>query len=214
MHTLIIDGHPNPDSLCAAIAAAYHEGNPSADLIAVRDLDFNPSLNKGLTAPQPLEPDLTRVRSAIETAAHLVVVTPTWWASTPSGLKGLFDRVFTPDWAYTYRPLPEWANRIGMRGGIPQGLLTGRTGRLLITSDSPDWLLRLNGDHAVKVLAKHVLGFSGIRPVAVTRFGGVRWTTPSQRADWLVRTKSLGKKDTIRLDGATARTRTASAPTG
>ncbi|SDL09201.1 NAD(P)H-dependent oxidoreductase [Tessaracoccus oleiagri] len=198
MTTLVIDGHPNPESLCAALAARYVAGNPSADLLAVRDLHFDPSLSLGLTGPDDLEPDLVDARQRILAASHLVVVTPTWWASMPAILKGFFDRVFARHWAYRYNPLPPALARLGVRGGIPEGLLAGRTGRLLITSDTPDWMLRLTGDHPSKVIARHILGFSGIKPVRVTRFGGVDWSDDATRAGWLAKAETLGVTDVAR----------------
>ncbi|MGA4507913.1 NAD(P)H-dependent oxidoreductase [Propionibacteriaceae bacterium G1746] len=193
MTTLIIDGHPNPYSLCAALARSYHAGNPDATLLAVRDLDFAADLAHGMTRTQRDEPDVLRARELIEAAARIVVVTPTWWSSIPPMLKGFFDRVFTPGWAYRYNKLP-----LGLPGGAPEGLLSGRRGRVLITSDTPAWLLRPTGDHAARMLKNHVLGFCGIAPVRVTRFGGVRWTTPEQRQAWLDRAMELGQADAAR----------------
>lgn len=203
MSTLVIDGHPNPDSLCAALVRGYLTGNPAADHLAVRDLHFDPSLARGLHGPDDVEPDLADARLRILAASHVVVVTPTWWSSMPAILKGFFDRVFARHWAYRYNPLPPALGRLGIRGGVPERLLAGRTGRLLITSDTPEWMLRLTGDHPSKVIAKHILGFSGIKPVRVTRFGGVHWSDEATRAGWLEKAEALGRKDASRraLDG-------------
>lgn len=207
MSTLVIDGHPNPDSLCAAIVRSYLSGNPSADHLAVRDLRFDPSLSLGLNGPDDVEPDLADARRRILAAGHVVVVTPTWWASMPAILKGFFDRVFARHWAYRYNPLPPVLGRLGIRGGVPEGLLAGRTGRLIITSDTPEWMLRLTGDHPSKVIAKHILGFSGIKPVRVTRFGGVHWSDGTTRRGWLEKAATLGRTDESRhaLDGTQIR---------
>lgn len=199
MSTLVIDGHPNPDSLCAAIVRSYLSGSPSAAHLAVRDLRFNPSFALGLTGHDDLEPDLLDARQRILAASHLVVVTPTWWATMPAILKGFFDRVFARHWAYRYNPLPRSLGRLDVRGGVPEGLLAGRSGRVLITSDTPEWMLRLTGDHPSKVIAKHILGFSGIKPVRVTRFGGVHWSDGDTRAGWLEKAEILGRTDASRL---------------
>lgn len=190
MPTLVLDGHPNAHSLSAALAARYAEGNADATLVALRDLDFDPILRWGLTREQPLEPDLLTLRQQIEEADRLVVVTPTWWASVPPLLKGALDRVFMPGWAYRYRPLPA-----GLRGGLPEGLLKGRRARVLITSDTPHFLLPFTGDHAARTLKNEVLKFCGFDRVRVNRFGGVRWSTPAQRERWLDRAARLGQRD-------------------
>lgn len=91
--TLVIDGHPNPHSLCAALARSYADGNPGARLIALRDLEFDIHMRHGYTQPMPIEPDLADARQAIRDAKHLVVVTPVWWRSVPALLKGRSARV-------------------------------------------------------------------------------------------------------------------------
>lgn len=178
MTTLVFDGHPNPDSLVSALAHRYASNYPDAELVAVRDV-------RGNFAPE--------LRRRIEAATHLVIVAPTWWASVPAQLKYVIDEVFIAGWAYRYRPLP-W----GLRGGLPQGLLRGRSARVILTSDTPVILLPFSGDHAARTLAREILPFCGIKPVRVTKFGGVRWSTLEQRLAWLKRVEQLAKKDAAR----------------
>ena len=49
---------------------------------------------------QPLEPDLIRAQCDIDRAEHLVFVDLTWWSAFPALLKGVFDRVMTPSFAF------------------------------------------------------------------------------------------------------------------
>ncbi|WP_394356527.1 NAD(P)H-dependent oxidoreductase [Spiractinospora alimapuensis] len=79
---LVIDGHPNPDSLTAAIARTYAHHSTDARLLAVRDLDFDLQLRFGYTRRMPIEPDLVEARQAIRNAQHLVIATPVWWRSS------------------------------------------------------------------------------------------------------------------------------------
>ncbi|MBH0097666.1 NAD(P)H-dependent oxidoreductase [Salinibacterium sp. NSLL150] len=188
MNTLIIDGHPNPDSLCAAIASAYAEGHGDAAVVALRDLQFEPSLRFGYTRRQELEPDLERAWQLLLDARHVVVVTPVWWGSVPTLLKGFFDRLLLPRRAYRIR-----------KNGTPEGLLTGRTGRVIVTADSPSWYLRLVGDTTVRHVRDRTLAFCGIKPVHTTRFGPVKNSTLEQREGWLAKSASLGETDAARL---------------
>jgi putative NADPH-quinone reductase len=188
MNTLIIDGHPNPDSLCAAIAANYAEGHGDATVVALRDLQFEPSLHFGYTRRQELEPDLEHTWQLLLDARHVVVVTPVWWGSVPTLLKGFFDRLLLPRRAYQIR-----------KNGTPKGLLAGRTGRVIVTADSPPWYLRLVGDTTVRHVRDRTLAFCGIKPVQATRFGPVKNSTPEQRAGWLAKSASLGQADAARL---------------
>lgn len=51
--TLVLDAHPNPGSLCAALAERYAGAHPDARLLRLRDLDFDPHLRHGYTPGQP-----------------------------------------------------------------------------------------------------------------------------------------------------------------
>ncbi|WP_374947545.1 NAD(P)H-dependent oxidoreductase [Agreia sp.] len=191
MTTLVIDGHPNPDSLCAAIAARYAEANGHATVLALRDLDFDPNMRHGYTRRQTLEPDLERAWQRLLDADHVVVVTPVWWGSVPALLKGFFDRLLLPRRAYRTKP-----------SGVPEGLLAGRTGRVIVTTDSPWWYLPLVGDTTVRHVRQTTLRFCGIRPVRATRLGPVKGSSDELRAKWLAKVERLGRADAERYSGA------------
>ena len=95
-------------------------------------LQFDPILRHGYRAEQPLEPDLVRVRAAIERADHLAWVFPTYWASPPTVVRGLVDRLLLPGWAFRFDG-----------HALPTGLLRGRSARVITTMDSPAWWYRL-----------------------------------------------------------------------
>ena len=190
---LVIDAHPNPDSLCTALAARYADAarQTGADVtvLALRELRFDPILHQGYRGEQPLEPDLLRAQGLIEAGTHVCLVTPLWWGSVPALLKGFFDRILQRGWAFRYLP-----------NGSPLGLLAGRSARVLLTTDSPGWYLRLlQGDPTVKQLVRSTLRFCGFKPVRVTRFGPVHGSTPQARAGWLDRAAAVGAQDAGRL---------------
>lgn len=187
MPTLVIDGHPDPHSLGAEIARRYAVAHPGAELLAVRDLAFDPVLRAGYRVRQELEPDLESAWNRLAAATHVVVVTPVWWGSIPALLKGFFDRMLLPRRAYAYKP-----------NGLPEGLLAGRTGRLLVTTDSPRWYLALGNDTTVRHVARLTMAFCGIRPVRVTRFGPVKTSDASRRESWLATVDRLAAKDAAR----------------
>ncbi|MGZ0212256.1 MAG: NAD(P)H-dependent oxidoreductase [Actinomycetales bacterium] len=194
MNTVIIDGHPNPHSLCAAIAANYAEAHGDASVVALRDLQFDLSLHLGYTRRQELEPDLERAWQLLLDAQHVVVITPIWWGSTPALLKGFFDRLLLPRRAYRVRA-----------SGLPEGLLAGRTGRVIVTSDSPWWYLRLVGDTTVRHVRDTTLRFCGIKPVRATRLGPVKGSTVERRERWLAHVARLGRADAARLSARDSR---------
>lgn len=187
MTTLVIDGHPNPDSLCAAIAIRYADAHPEAVLLALRDLTFDQNMRFGYTRRQELEPDLQAAWQSLLEADHVVVVTPVWWGSVPALLKGFFDRLLLPKRAYRMKS-----------SGLPEGMLTGRTGRLIVTTDSPWWYLRLVGDTTVRHVRQTTLRFCGIAPVRATRLGPVKGSTSEVRARWLTKVERLARSDADR----------------
>ncbi|GAB3304379.1 NAD(P)H-dependent oxidoreductase [Pseudoclavibacter terrae] len=186
MHTLVIDGHPNPNSLSAALAKRYADAHGDARVLAVRDLTFDQNLRFGYTRRQELEPDLQEAWAAIQAAARIVLVTPVWWGSVPSLLQGFFDRLLLPRMAYD------------ASGMLPKGLLKGRSARIILTADSPGIYLRLTGNTPVRQLKTHVLGFIGLSPIAVTRFSPVKTSTAEKRVQWLDEAAALGEKDARR----------------
>ena len=79
---LIINGHPNNNSLNFALAAAYKKGavNAGAEVreIIIRDLKFNPNLQSGYQKRTELEPDLLEAWENVKWAEHLVWIHPVW----------------------------------------------------------------------------------------------------------------------------------------
>lgn len=185
---LVIDGHPNPDSLCASIARTYAEKATDARLLAVRDLDFDVHMRHGYVRRMPIEPDLADARGAIREARHLVVVTPVWWRSTPAMLKGFLDRALLPqeDYRYTDR-------------GLPEGLLKGRGARVFITSDTPHYLQPVLPDTRLRSLTRGTLAFCGFSPVRTTRFAPVKASTPERRAEWLETVARIAREESAQL---------------
>lgn len=195
MGALVIDGHPNPDSLTAALARRYAEGHGDATVVTLRDLDFDPVLRFGYTRPQELEADLRQTWELLLEAEHVVVTTPIWWGSVPSLLKGFFDRTLLPKQAYRYRP-----------SGLPEGLLKGRSGRVVVTTDSPWWWLRfVERNMAMHQFQHSTLGFCGIAPLRATRFGPVHTSRAEQRERWLGKVEELGRADATRRPRRPAR---------
>jgi len=190
-NVLVIDSHPDPQSLTACLAASYAEGaGETAVPLVLRDLDFDLTLRTGYRAPQVLEPDLVRAQELIAWADHVAVFTPLWWGSVPTLLKGFFDRTLERGWAFRYK-----------ENGMPEGLLAGRTGRLAVTSDSPRWYLPLVGDSTVKQVRGRTMEFCGIKPTKVTRYADVRGRSEEQISAWIRETADLGASDAARPAG-------------
>lgn len=188
MRTLVIIGHPNPNSFCHALAQQYIDaGRTSGAEIRVLDLStlrFDPSLRNGFQGAQDLESELQEAQALLKWCSHLCLIYPVWWGSTPAVLKGFFDRVLLPGFAFKYRP-----------SGLPDKLLAGRSARLIGTSDSPTWYLKwMMRDAAIHSVKHSTLAFCGFK-VRVSRVDNVRQSSPGKRTQWLNRMTSVALQD-------------------
>jgi NAD(P)H dehydrogenase (quinone) len=125
-----------------------------------------------------------KIQQQILQAEHLVFVYPNWWATFPALLKGFFDRVFIPNFAFKYHDNnPYWDK-----------LLKGRTARLIVTMDTPKWyywLVNRNAGHnALKI---GILEFSGIKPVKISVFSPIKSANYGKRKKWLENAEALGR---------------------
>ncbi|WP_375173946.1 NAD(P)H-dependent oxidoreductase [Pseudooceanicola sp.] len=186
---LLLNGHPAETSLNHALSDAY-EAKANAvghDLrrINLREMTFDADFGQaGLRNAKPLEPDLERFMDNLTWAEHFVLVTPLWWGGLPARLKGVFDRALLPGNSFDPRQ---------KRLGLPKSLLKGRTARVIMTSDTPDWALRLLYRRAMQVqLKRQILGFVGLNPVSFTHFSPVEHADERRIATWISRAGSLG----------------------
>lgn len=104
---LLILGHPGATSFCAALAERYAQSALDAGhqvrQLRLGEMVFDPVLRQGYQQVQALEEDLSRAQSDILWAEHLTLVYPIWWGGIPALLKGFFDRVLLPGFAFKYR---------------------------------------------------------------------------------------------------------------
>ena len=184
---LVINGHPNPESLNHALAEAYIKGaklsGAKVEYIILSELNFNPNLRYGYQQRTELEPDLHAAWEKIKWADHLVWIHPVWWGGLPAIMKGFIDRLFLPGMAFRYRENSVWWDK----------LLTGKTGHIITTMDQPGWYYYLVfGQPSINQLKKSTLEFCGINPVKVSRFGIIKTADTETRRRWIAKAEKLG----------------------
>jgi putative NADPH-quinone reductase len=186
---LVILGHPSSDSFCGALAERYAQSALRAGhevrQLFLGAMDFDPVLREGYQQVQPLESDLRHAQADILWAEHLTLVYPIWWGGVPALLKGFFDRVFLPGFAFQYR-----------KGkAFPDKLLHGRSAHLLVTMDTPPWyyrwVYRMPGLHQMR---KTTLAFCGIEPQRTLTFGPILGSSAGQRETWLLQAQAIASR--------------------
>lgn len=161
----IIIGNPDANALTGRVARWYARGANLAGhtvrMLDLADAKFDPILHRGYNKEQVLEPVLIAAQEDITWAEHIVIVYPNWWGSMPALLKGFFDRVLLPEFAFSYDK-----EKLSSKG-----LLTGKTGRIIL-------LMRIAGEEYRKKYpetgetVKHsILEFCGVHPVHMSEIG-------------------------------------------
>ena len=103
---LVLLGNPDVTSFSGAVADAYVMEAANAghhvERININDMRFDPVLHKGYKEIQALEPDLLAMQEKWRWADHIVIIYPNWWCTMPAALKGMFDRMFLPGFAFNF----------------------------------------------------------------------------------------------------------------
>jgi len=187
----VLNGHPGTSSLCRALAERYADAARQAGhevrITHLSDLEFDMDFGQGsYEQRKPLEPCLDeQVLRNMEWCGHMIVTAPLWWGGLPAKLKGLFDRALEPGRAFN----PRERNMLGM----PAPMLTGRTARVVMTSDTPFWFLSLvYGRAIVRQLRGQIFGFVGFKRTQITWLAGASEASERQVTGWLNRLAGLG----------------------
>lgn len=187
--TFILLGHPDtgPEPLSRQIADTYEAAARSAGHEVRRtnlgELSFDPTLHKGYRAIQELEADLKKVQEDMTWCEHFVLVYPNWWGGMPAMLKGMWDRMFLPRFAFRM-----WKNKFGW-----DALLKGRTARVIVTCSNPVILNRLAFGDFTASIKRSLLSFAGFK-TSVTAVGRSERLSDSQKTSLVKRITGLAKR--------------------
>lgn len=176
MRVLVTIDHPwkqsfNYGLLCAVLnglRAASHE----IDVLDLHDEDFNPVMSTAELAIYNrggwLDPKVPQYQQRIKAADYLFYIFPVWWEVMPAHLKGFFDKVFLPDWAF--------------RESDAAPLLTHIRGATVITTMGAPKPIYTSVE---PVLCKGILEFCGVQKTRWINFCEVSLVSDDQRAAWL-----------------------------
>ena len=181
--------HPRRGSFNHALAEAYatgaKRGGAEVRVQAVSEMQYE-AYSEGYEGKlAPLEPDLKAWQDNLLWADHVVFVTPYWWGNIPGQAKAVLDRALLPGFAFKYHE----------KGMGWDKLLVGRTGDILITSDTPPvWDRWVYGQPGRNALTRQVFKFVGIKPHQVKQIGRIQGSSDKKRGRWLKMADALGAK--------------------
>lgn len=185
----IILGHPDTETFSGALADVYEQSALGVKHEVRRanlgELLFDPILRKGYKEIQELEPDLIKIQEDINWADHLVIFYPNWWNTMPALLKGMFDRMWLPSFAFNF----------DKKTGKVIRHMKGKSARVIIVSGthSPMKIRWLYGDYTNEI-KRGILEFAGFSPTKVTTFGPCENCDISHRDGWKKEVSELAKK--------------------
>ncbi len=185
----IIQGHPDASRphFCHGLVEAYREGAESMGhevrIMDVGSISFPILRDPEAYYHQPVPDALGTVQETVQWANHIVIVFPLWMGTTPALLKGFFEQVFRPGFAYENR-----------EGGFPRKKLSGRSARIVITMGMPALAYRFYfRAHGLRNMKRGILGFVGFSPIRDTLIGGIESISDEKRQRWLARMRDLGR---------------------
>jgi putative NADPH-quinone reductase len=185
----IVQGHPDPapERLCRALANAYARGaargGHDVRHIDVAMLDFPMLRTQAAFENGDPPPAIAEAQETLRWADHFVFVYPIWLGDAPALFKGFIEQTFRPGFALRYR-----------EGRIPQGLLKGKTARVIVTMGMPSILYRFFFfAHGLRNLKRNVLTYAGVSPVRATFIGQAKGMPRETAEKWLAAAEALGR---------------------
>lgn len=160
----VLLGHPDKDSFNCTLADEYEKGagefGHEVRRMNLGDMRFDPILHHGYRLIQELEPDLRAFQENMRWCEHFVVLYPSWWSTMPALLKGLFDRVWLPGFAFNFTSDFTWKK-----------LMKGKSATMIVTSDTIPLAQRIIFGDTTNELRNGILWFAGFGPIRVFKFG-------------------------------------------
>lgn len=184
----ILVGNPCLEGFTGELADAYEQearsGGHEVKRLNLGELQFDPILHRGYEVIQPLEPDLLKVQECVRWADHLVILYPNWWTSMPALLKGMFDRMWLPGFAFSF----------DKKTHSVVELLKGKTARVIVVDGARSpFMTRLKYGDYTNEISRGILGFSGL-DVHVTTMGPCEHPDRDKHDAWVKEVRELGSQ--------------------
>ncbi|MBI5959896.1 MAG: NAD(P)H-dependent oxidoreductase [Chloroflexi bacterium] len=176
MHVMITIDHPWSQSfnhtVLELVVKTLTSGGHTVDVLDLHHEDFDPVMRveelSVYSQGTPLDPKVIEYQRRISQADHLVYIFPVWWEVMPALLKGFFDKVFLPQWAFAEADASPLLTHI-------------RSGTAITTMGAPKPIYT----SVEPVLCKGILEFCGVQRTRWFNICQVNLIAPEERAAWL-----------------------------
>jgi putative NADPH-quinone reductase len=154
------------------VVKTLHEGGHAVDVLDLHREPFDPVMRVEELAVyskgQVLDPKVLEYQRRISQSDHLVFIFPVWWEVMPALLKGFFDKVFLPEFAFAEADASPLLTHI-------------RSGTAITTMGAPKPIYT----SVEPVLCKGILEFCGVQRTRWFNICQVNLIPPEDRAAWL-----------------------------
>lgn len=191
MKILAVIDHPWNESFNYAVLDAFVTGARDAGhevtVVDLNAIGFNPVMSPAELALYSSggyhDPIVAEHQKLIMACEHLAFFYPIWWMVMPARLKGWFDKVLLPGFAFT-------------PGDVPQPLLTHiPSATVLTTTGAPDELhRRVYGDPSQRVVCEGTLEFCGVQTCEWLNFGLAGIAPREDHEAWLTKVGEYARR--------------------
>lgn len=176
MRVMLVIDHPWPESfnhqMLAAAVRGLEAAGHQADVLDLHLDGFDPVMHvedlEVYRFGQSRDPKVKGYQDRLLAAQHLALIFPVWWEVMPAMLKGFFDKVLLPDWAF--------------REVDFSPLLTHFTGATVLTTMGAPEAIHTSVEAA---LCRGTLEAVGIRPAQWINYLAVSTVSQGRRDQWL-----------------------------
>jgi putative NADPH-quinone reductase len=156
---LVIYAHPNKEGhngfFLQAVERESRRRGWELEVIDLYQIDYDPVLKSQehyTSGNKKISRQNLEFQQKIRRSSRIVVIFPHWWQGPPAILKGFFDRVLTPGFAFKYK------------GVFPKRFLKGKKAIVLSSSGTPRWVNWLfYQDRGLRAVTRNTLAFCGIK---------------------------------------------------
>ena len=185
MNNLIIIGHPNKESFCynGIFKQIKETLTSSGENVTVIDLYTDDFTKPRIELIQSYKDKVTQ-------ADRIYIVSPVWWFRLTPRVETFFDEVFTPGFAYNFKPISKLY-------GYPQPLLSDKKVRTYLSHGAPALPVQILYFNSVKLrLVMGVYSFVfGWFKTKTRQFWSVPFVSQEKRESYLLQVKKDVMKD-------------------